>query len=177
MWEPFTDSVRSSIVRAHEEARRLGDSYVDTEHLLLGIISEGENDAVRVMKSLDIDPEKIRSEVESKLGKAGKSPKVDTQFSPRGKRVIENSYEESRALKHNFTDTEHLMLALLRERKGVAHEVLTGLAPAEEIRDKLIKSLEKKKLPMSCKNIFARFSKWKNKFKVKHSSPDTRNPG
>lgn len=127
MWEPFTERARRSIVLAQEEAQRLGNNYIGTEHLLLGIISEGESVAAKVLENLGISLEKVRSEVESIVGKGNQPTSQEMVFTPRAKRVIELAFEEARTLTHNYIGTEHLLLGLVREGEGVAARVLANL--------------------------------------------------
>ena len=98
MWEPFTERARKAIVLAQEEAQRLGNNYIGTEHLLLGIISEGESVAAKVLENLGISLQKVRSEVEAIVGKGGKPTGQEMVFTPRAKRVIELAFEEARNL-------------------------------------------------------------------------------
>ncbi len=127
MWEPFTERARRSIVLAQEEAQRLGNNYIGTEHLLLGIISEGESVAAKVLENLGVSLEKVRGEVESIVGKGSQPASQEMVFTPRAKRVIELAFEEARALAHNYIGTEHLLLGLVREGEGVAARVLANL--------------------------------------------------
>ena len=142
MWEPFTERARRSIVLAQEEAQRLGNNYIGTEHLLLGIISEGESVAAKVLENLGINLQKVRGEVESIVGKGNASSQQEMVFTPRAKRVIELAFEEARALAHNYIGTEHLLLGLVREGEGVAARVLSnlGVDPAK-IRSEITKLL------------------------------------
>jgi ATP-dependent Clp protease ATP-binding subunit ClpC len=127
MWEPFTERARRSIVLAQEEAQRLGNNYIGTEHILLGIISEGESLAAKVLETLGVNLAKVRSEVESIVGRGGQTVQQEMVFTPRAKRVIELAFEEARQLNHNYIGTEHLLLGLIREGEGVAARVLTNL--------------------------------------------------
>lgn len=127
MWEPFTERARKSIVLAQEEAQRLGNNYIGTEHLLLGIISEGESVAARVLENLGVSLKIVRSEVESIVGKGGKPTNQEMVFTPRAKRVIELAFEEARNLNHSYIGTEHLLLGLVKEGEGVAARVLSNL--------------------------------------------------
>ena len=142
MWEPFTERARRSIVLAQEEAQRLGNNYIGTEHLLLGIISEGESVAAKVLENLDVNLQKVRSEVEAIVGKGSQTTQQEMVFTPRAKRVIELAFEEARALAHNYIGTEHLLLGLVREGEGVAARVLSnlGVDPAK-IRSEITKLL------------------------------------
>ena len=142
MWEPFTERARRSIVLAQEEAQRLGNNYIGTEHLLLGIISEGESVAAKVLENLDVSLKKVRQEVETIVGKGGKTSLEEMVFTPRAKRVIELAFEEARNLAHNYIGTEHLLLGLVREGEGVAARVLSNLGvDTEKIRDQITRLL------------------------------------
>ncbi|MHB2016822.1 MAG: ATP-dependent Clp protease ATP-binding subunit [Candidatus Xenobia bacterium] len=142
MWEPFTERARRSIVLAQEEAQRLGNNYIGTEHLLLGIISEGESVAAKVLENLGVSLHKVRSEVESIVGKGGQATQQEMVFTPRAKRVIELAFEEARALAHNYIGTEHLLLGLVREGEGVAARVLSNLGvDPSKIRGEITKLL------------------------------------
>ena len=127
MWEPFTERARRSIVLAQEEAQRLGNNYIGTEHILLGIISEGESLAAKVLETLGVNLSKVRQEVEAIVGRGGQTVQQEMVFTPRAKRVIELAFEEARQLNHNYIGTEHLLLGLIREGEGVAARVLTNL--------------------------------------------------
>src|SRR6202140_3599687 len=133
MWEPFTERARRSIVLAQEEAQRLGNNYIGTEHILLGIISEGESLAAKVLETLGVNLAKVRQEVEAIVGRGGQTVQQEMVFTPRAKRVIELAFEEARQLNHNYIGTEHLLLGLIREGEGVAARVLTnlGVVPAK----------------------------------------------
>ncbi|HEY4002180.1 MAG TPA: ATP-dependent Clp protease ATP-binding subunit [Candidatus Xenobia bacterium] len=142
MWEPFTERARRSIVLAQEEAQRLGNNYIGTEHLLLGIISEGESVAAKVLENLGVSLHKVRTEVESIVGKGGQATQQEMVFTPRAKRVIELAFEEARALAHNYIGTEHLLLGLVREGEGVAARVLSNLGvDPSKIRGEITKLL------------------------------------
>ncbi|MBM3464645.1 MAG: ATP-dependent Clp protease ATP-binding subunit [Armatimonadetes bacterium] len=142
MWEPFTERARRSIVLAQEEAQRLGNNYIGTEHLLLGIISEGESVAAKVLENLGVSLQKVRSEVEAIVGKGGPTAQQEMVFTPRAKRVIELAFEEARALAHNYIGTEHLLLGLVREGEGVAARVLSNLGvDPSKIRAEITKLL------------------------------------
>src|SRR6202011_5754277 len=124
---PFTERARRSIVLAQEEAQRLGNNYIGTEHILLGIISEGESLAAKVLETLGVNLAKVRQEVEAIVGRGGQTVQQEMVFTPRAKRVIELAFEEARQLNHNYIGTEHLLLGLIREGEGVAARVLTNL--------------------------------------------------
>jgi len=128
MFNRFTERARKVIVYAKEEAKRFNHDYIGTEHLLLGLIREGEGVAAAVLQKLGLDLETIRLEVE-KLVQAGPSTQVvgDIPFTPRSKKALELSAEEARALGHNYIGTEHLLLGLVKEGEGMAYRVLLNL--------------------------------------------------
>ena len=125
MWEPFTEKARKVIVLAQEEAKRLGNNYVGTEHLLLGILAEGESIAAKVLKSMDITLNKVRREIEELIGKGNaKVSPQDMTFTPRAKKAIESAHDEARRLGHSYIGPEHLLLGILNDTEGVAIKVL-----------------------------------------------------
>lgn len=128
MFNRFTERARKVIVLAKEEARRFNHDYIGTEHLLLGLIREGEGVAAAVLQKLGLDLETIRIEVE-KLVQPGPQTQVlgDIPFTPRSKKALELSAEEARALGHNYIGTEHLLLGLIKEGEGMAYRVLLNL--------------------------------------------------
>lgn len=128
MFNRFTERARKVIVYAKEEARRFNHDYIGTEHLLLGLIREGEGVAAAVLQKLGLDLESIRLEVE-KLVQPGPQTQVvgDIPFTPRSKKALELSAEEARALGHNYIGTEHLLLGLVKEGEGMAYRVLLNL--------------------------------------------------
>lgn len=128
MFNRFTERARKVIVFAKEEARRFNHDYIGTEHLLLGLIREGEGVASAVLQKLGVDLESIRIEVE-KLVQPGPQTQVvgDIPFTPRSKKALELSAEEARALGHNYIGTEHLLLGLVKEGEGMAYRVLLNL--------------------------------------------------
>src|SRR3989338_8482382 len=128
MFNRFTERARKVIILAKEEARRFNHDYIGTEHLLLGLIREGEGVAAAVLQKLGLDLETIRIEVE-KLVQPGPQTQVlgDIPFTPRSKKALELSAEEARALGHNYIGTEHLLLGLIKEGEGMAYRVLLNL--------------------------------------------------
>lgn len=128
MFNRFTERARKVIIYAKEEARRFNHDYIGTEHLLLGLIREGEGVAAAVLQKLGLDLETIRIEVE-KLVQPGPQTQVlgDIPFTPRSKKALELSAEEARALGHNYIGTEHLILGLVKEGEGMAYRVLLNL--------------------------------------------------
>jgi hypothetical protein len=127
MFERFTDRARRVVVLAQEEARMLSHNYIGTEHILLGLIRDGEGVAARALESLGISLEAVRQQVEEIIGQGQQAPYGHIPFTPRAKRVLELSLRESRQLGHNYIGTEHILLGLIREGQGVAAQVLVGL--------------------------------------------------
>ena len=112
---------------AQEEARLLNHSYIGTEHILLGLIHEGEGVAAKALESLNISLEAVREQVEEIIGQGGSSPSGHIPFTPRAKKVLELSLREALQLGHNYIGTEHILLGLIREGEGVAAQVLVKL--------------------------------------------------
>ncbi len=127
MFERFTDRARRVLVLAQEEARQLNHSFIGTEHILLGLIHEGEGLAAKALESLGISLEAVRAKVEETMGPAGTAPTGSPPFTPRAKKVLELSLREALQLGHNYIGTEHMLLGLVREGEGVAAQVLQGL--------------------------------------------------
>jgi hypothetical protein len=127
MFERFTNRARRAVVLAQEEARLLNHNYIGTEHLLLGLIHEGEGVAARALESLGISLEAVRNEVEEIIGQGEIAPTGHIPFTPRAKKVMELSLREARQLRCNYIGTEHILLGLVREGEGVAAKVLVKL--------------------------------------------------
>ncbi len=127
MWQRFTERARSTVFFAQEEATRFGESYVSTEHLLLGLVRENDNVATRILDKIGVSPDRIRSEIEQVATRGNGPIGQDKQLTPRAKRVIDLAYDEARQLSNNYIGTEHLLLGLIREREGLAGRVLTKL--------------------------------------------------
>ena len=139
----FTERARKVILLAKEETKRFNHDYIGTEHILLGLVKEGEGVAAAVINSLGLDPENIREEVE-KLIQPGMAPvtSADIPFTPRAKKVIELAMDEARNLGHNYIGTEHLLLGLIREGDGIAAQVLTNLGlDLKTVRDEVLNLL------------------------------------
>ena len=124
LFERFTDRARRVLVLAQEEARLLNHSFIGTEHILLGLIHEGEGLAAKALESLGISLEAVREKVEETIGPAGSAPTGSPPFTPRAKKVLELSLREALQLGHNYIGTEHMLLGLVREGEGVAAQVL-----------------------------------------------------
>ena len=127
MFERFTDRARRVLVLAQEEARLLNHNFIGTEHILLGLIHEGEGVAAKALESLGISLEAVREKVEETIGPAGSSTTGSPPFTPRAKKVLELSLREALQLGHNYIGTEHMLLRLVREGEGVAVQVLVSL--------------------------------------------------
>ncbi len=143
MFNRFTERARKVIVLAKEEAKRFNHDYIGTEHLLLGLIREGEGVAAAVLQKLGLDLESIRIEVE-KVVQPGPQTQVmgDIPFTPRSKKALELSAEEARALGHNYIGTEHLLLGLIREGEGVAYRVFLNMGvDLEKVRNEIMELL------------------------------------
>ena len=142
MFERFTDRARRVVVLAQEEARLLNHNYIGTEHILLGLIHEGEGVAAKALESLGISLEAVRSQVEEIIGQGGSSPSGHIPFTPRAKKVLELSLREALQLGHNYIGTEHILLGLIREGEGVAAQVLVKLgAELPKVREQVIQLL------------------------------------
>ena len=142
MFERFTDRARRVVVLAQEEARLLNHSYIGTEHILLGLIHEGEGVAAKALESLNISLEAVRAQVEEIIGTGGSSPSGHIPFTPRAKKVLELSLREALQLGHNYIGTEHILLGLIREGEGVAAQVLVKLgADLSRVRQQVIQLL------------------------------------
>ena len=127
---------------AQEEARLLNHSYIGTEHILLGLIHEGEGVAAKALEALGISLEAVRAQVEEIIGQGGSSPSGHIPFTPRAKKVLELSLREALQLGHNYIGTEHILLGLIREGEGVAAQVLVKLgADLSRVRQQVIQLL------------------------------------
>ena len=142
MFERFTDRARRVVVLAQDEARGLKHNYIGTEHLLLGLISEGEGVAAKALETMGIKGEAVRASVIEIIGEGEKPVEGHIPFTPRAKRVFELSLREALQLGHNYIGTEHLLLGLLKEGEGVAAQVLTKQgADLAQVRQTVIQML------------------------------------
>ena len=142
MFERFTDRARRVVVLAQEEARMLSHNYIGTEHILLGLIHEGEGVAAKALESLGISLEAVRAQVEEIIGHGQQAPSGHIPFTPRAKKVLELSLREALQLGHNYIGTEHILLGLIREGEGVAAQVLVKLgADLNRVRQQVIQLL------------------------------------
>src|SRR5271167_3972808 len=143
VFERFTDRARRVLVLAQEEARLLNHSFIGTEHILLGLIHEGEGVAAKSLESLGISLEGVRSQVEEIIGQGQQAPSGHIPFTPRAKKVLELSLREALQLGHNYIGTEHILLGLIREGEGVAAQVLVKLgADPGRIRQQVVQLLQ-----------------------------------
>ncbi len=142
MFERFTDRARHVVVLAKEEARLLNHNWIGTEHLLLGLIRQGDSVAARVLESLGISLQAVRHEVEEIIGQGEQVPSEEIPFTPRSKKVLELALRESLQLRDNYIGPEHILLGLMREGDGVAAQVLIKLgANLNRVRQQVIQLL------------------------------------
>jgi hypothetical protein len=142
MFERFTDRARRVVVLAQEEARLLNHNHIGTEHILLGLIHEGEGIAYLALTELGISLDAVRAQVEAEIGQGSEAPGGHIPFTPRAKKVLELSLREALQLGHNYIGTEHILLGLIREGEGVAAQVLVGLgADLDRVRQQVVQLL------------------------------------
>jgi ATP-dependent Clp protease ATP-binding subunit ClpA len=142
VFERFTDRARRVVVLAQEESRLLNHDFIGTEHILLGLIHEGEGVAAQALGALGIRLEAVRAGVEETVGQGESTPSGHIPFTPRAKKVLELSLREALQFGHNYIGTEHLLLGLIREGEGVAATVLVGMgADLERVRTKVVELL------------------------------------
>ncbi|MEY5144782.1 MAG: hypothetical protein RL745_143, partial [Actinomycetota bacterium] len=142
MFERFTDRARRVVVLAQEEARMLNHNYIGTEHILLGLIHEGEGVAAKALEALNISLDAVREQVQETIGQGQQAPSGHIPFTPRAKKVLELSLREALGLGHNYIGTEHILLGLIREGEGVAAQVLVKLgADLNRVRQQVIQLL------------------------------------
>jgi ATP-dependent Clp protease ATP-binding subunit ClpC len=138
----FTERARKVLHLAQEEAQRLHHNYIGTEHLLLGLVREGEGVAAKVLTSFGVDLEQVRKAVEDIIGRGDRIVLGEIGFTPRAKKVIELAVDEARRLNHHYIGTEHLLLGLLREGEGIGAGVLESFGlNLPEVRAKTIEVL------------------------------------
>ena len=142
MFERFTDRARRVVVLAQEEAKMLNHNYIGTEHILLGLIHEGEGVAAKALESLGVSLDAVRERVQDIIGQGQQQPTGHIPFTPRAKKVLELSLREALQLGHNYIGTEHILLGLIREGEGVAAQVLVQLgADLNKVRQQVIQLL------------------------------------
>ena len=142
LYDKYTERAKQVLVLAREEASRFNHNYIGTEHLLLGLVREGEGIAAKVLYDMGVDLTKVRSAVEFIIGRGERVNVGEISLTPRAKKVIELAVEEARRLGHNYIGTEHLLLGLVREGEGIAAGVLESLGVSlEKVRQKVIQSV------------------------------------
>jgi ATP-dependent Clp protease ATP-binding subunit ClpC len=142
MFERFTDRARRVVVEAQREARGLGHDYIGTEHLLLGLIGEGGGVGAKALESLGVSAEALRAAVAEIVEPGEQSPSAHIPFTPRAKQVLRLSLAEAARFGHTYIGTEHLLLALIQERNGVAGQVLAAAgADLERVRAEVARLL------------------------------------
>ena len=142
MFERFTNRARRVVVLAQEEAKMLNHNYIGTEHILLGLIHEGEGVAAKALESLGISLDAVREQVQDIIGQGQQQPTGHIPFTPRAKKVLELSLREALQLGHSYIGTEHILLGLIREGEGVAAQVLVKLgADLNKVRQQVIQLL------------------------------------
>ena len=138
MFERFTEPSRRVVVLAQEEARMLDHNYIGTEHILLGLIHEGDGVAARAIVSLGLTLEMAREQVRALVGAGKSTPSGHIPFTPRAKKVLELSLREALALKKEYIGTEHILLGLLHEGHGVGAQILVTAAPLPAVRERVL---------------------------------------
>jgi ATP-dependent Clp protease ATP-binding subunit ClpC len=141
-FDKFTERARKVLSLAQEEAQRLHHNYIGTEHLLLGLVREGEGVAAKVLTSLGVDLEKVRKAVEDIIGRGDRIVLGEIGMTPRAKKVIELAVDEAQLLNHHYIGTEHILLGLIREGNGIGAGVLESFGLSlQEVRAKTIQVL------------------------------------
>ncbi len=143
MFERFTDRARKSVVWAQEEARTLNHPHIGTEHLLLGLLREGEGIAARALDAAGLTLDAARASVEERVGRGAHAPKCHMPFTPRAKSVLELALREALKLEHGYIGTEHVLLGLIREGEGVGAQVLMSqvVGGLDTVRDNVIEAI------------------------------------
>ena len=142
MFERFTDRARRVVVLAQEEARMLSHNYIGTEHILLGLMHEGEGVAALTLDSLGIELGNVRAYIEREVGQGDKAPSGHIPFTPRAKKVLELSLREALQLRHNYIGTEHILLGVVREGEGLAaRAIVDGGVELGELRHRVLNRL------------------------------------
>jgi ATP-dependent Clp protease ATP-binding subunit ClpA len=139
-FDKFTERARKVLSLAHEEAARFNHNYIGTEHLLLGLVREGDGVAARVLSNMGVQLQKVRAAVEFIIGRGERPPQGEIGLTPRARRVIELAFDEARRQNHHYIGTEHLLLGLVREGEGIAAGVLESLGVSlEKVRAQVIR--------------------------------------
>lgn len=143
MWQRFTEAARKVVFYAQEEAQRFGEGYVSTEHLLLGLLREPDCTGCEAIIAQNIQPDRIRMEVEKQLPSSDRGPFTDMTLTPRAKRVVDLAYDSARNLNNDFIGTEHLLLGLIREGDGLAGKVLAKVNLRLDRTTEVVQELQK----------------------------------
>ncbi len=142
MFDRFNVAARRVVIMANDEARKLNHHYIGTEHILLGLLREGEGVPTRALESLGISLEGVRQQVEEIIGHGPEAPGGHIPFTPRAKEVLELSLREALQLGHNYIGTEHILLGLIHKGEGVANRILADMgADADRVRERVLRSL------------------------------------
>jgi len=145
-YDKFTERARKVLSLAQEEAQRFQHHYIGTEHLLLGLVREGEGVAAKILSNLGVELKEVRDAVEAMIGRGDRIVLGEIGLTPHAKKVIELAVDEARRLNHHYIGTEHLLLGLVREDEGIASEVLQSLGVnLEKVRTETIKVLNQQK--------------------------------
>src|SRR5438445_10684064 len=144
MWQRFPERARRVVFFAQEEAARLGENYVGTEHLLLGLVRESDSVAARILDRLGVPLGRIRSDIEKQVTRGHGTLGQDMQLTPRARRVINLADDEARQLNYHYVGTEHLLLGLIREGDGLAARVLVKLGANLERTRREIHAMEER---------------------------------
>lgn len=131
-WEPFTERARRALVLAQDEAQKLGNNYVGTEHLLLGLLSEGESVAAGALETAGLTLARVRQEVENITGRTDATPQREMVFTPRAKQALESARSHAEERGDDYVGTEHILLGFLSDREGVSARVFVNLGVNEE---------------------------------------------
>jgi hypothetical protein len=158
-FERFTDRARRSIVNAQQEARLLNHNYIGTEHLLLGLLAIREGLAFEVLDRLGIEIDAVRDTIKEMIGQGSEQPKGHIPFTPRAKKVLAIALREALALSHNYIGTEHVLLALIREKEGVAWQALAelGLKP-KSAREAVLAAMQGVGVPVKEMDLMERLT-------------------
>src|SRR6185312_15206244 len=147
-FDKFTERARKVLSLAQEEAQRFNHNYIGTEHLLLGLVREGEGVAAKVLNNLGVELNKVRNAIEFIIGRGDRAPVGEIGLTPRARKVIELAVDEARRLGHHYIGTEHLLLGLVREGEGIAAGVLESLGVnLEKVRQQTIQVLSQSNNP------------------------------
>jgi len=141
-FDKFTERARRVLTLAQEEAQRFNHNYIGTEHLLLGLVREGDGVAAKVLSNLGVELNKVRSAVEFIIGRGDRQSTGEIGLTPRAKKVIELAVDEARRLSHSYIGTEHLLLGLVREGEGIAAGVLESLGVNPDFRQEWLAEVE-----------------------------------